>query len=161
LGLLQAWLEQKIPGFAKAAAVVLGVVGLLVGGYASGRLYELNSGDLAGYWMRSRAHAEKLRSEYFDRLVARVVAADADKKRATLDLVIAHLLEDQLGYFARRGARHEEAAGRWLRWSAFATGVASIGVAAGGMAGVASDSWIYAIAAVGSIGGAIVAFAAA
>jgi hypothetical protein len=154
-------LEQKAPDFAKVAAVVLGGAGLVVGGYASARLYELNSGDLAGYWLRSRAHAEKLRSEYFDRLVARVAAADANTKEATLDIVIAHLLEDQLDYFSERGGRHEDAARRWLRWAAFATGVASVGVAAGGMAGLASDAWIYAIAAVGSIGGAIVAFAAA
>ena len=161
LGLLQARLGPDFLVFAKVAAVFLGVAGLLIGGYSSARLYELNSGDLAGYWMRSRAQAEKLRSEYFDRLVTRVVAADADTKRATLDLVVVHLLEDQLAFFARRGTRHEEASRRWLRLSAFATGVASIGVAAGGMAGMASDGWIYAIAAVGSIGGAIVAFSAA
>ena len=154
-------LEQKAPGFTKAAAVFLGGAGLVIGGYASACLYELNSGDLAGYWLRSRANAEKLRSEYFDRLVTRVAGADANTKGAALDLVIAHLLRDQLDYFAKRGGRHEDAAGHWLRWAAFATGVASIGVAAGGMAGLASDAWIYAIAAVGSIGGAIVAFAAA
>jgi hypothetical protein len=158
LGLVQQWLDKDL---AHVIAVLLGVAGLVVGGYASARLYELNAGDLAGYWMRSRAHAEKLRSEFFDRLVVHVATADVAAKRATLDLVIAHLLEDQLGYFMQRGARHEEAASRWLRWAAFATGVASIGVAAGGMAGLASQTWIFALAAVGSIGSAIVAYAAA
>jgi hypothetical protein len=165
LGLLQPWLQrdvgawfvQAIPGILAA----LGFIGLLVGGYAAARLYELNAGNLAGDWMRSRARAEQLRGEYFDRLVARAAATDAVTKSATLDLVVKHLLEHQLTYFARRGKRHEAAAGKWLRWAAFASGIASVGVAAGGMAGAVGEPWILAIAAVGSIGGAVVAFAAA
>jgi hypothetical protein len=165
LGLLQprlkgdvgAWFEQAIQGTLAA----LGFIGLLVGGYAAARLYELNAGNLAGDWMRSRARAEQLRSEYFDRLVARAAATDAATKSAALDLVVKHLLEHQLAYFARRGKRHEAAAGQWLRWAAFASGIASVGVAAGGMAGAVGAPWILAIAALGSIGGAVAAFAAA
>lgn len=152
-----AWFEQAIPGTLAA----LGFIGLLVGGYAAARLYELNAGNLAGEWMRSRARSEQLRSEYFDRLVARAAAMDVITKSALLDLVVKHLLEHQLAYFARRGKRHEAAAGQWLRWAAFASGVASVGVAAGGMAGAIGEPWILAIAAVGSIGGAVAAFAAA
>jgi hypothetical protein len=85
--------------------------------------------------MRSRDRAEQLRSEYFDRLVARAAVTDAATKSAALDLVVKHLLEHQLAYFARRGKRHEAAAGQWLRWAAFASGIASVRVAAGGMAG--------------------------
>ena len=81
--------------------------------------------------MRSRARTEQLRGEYFDRLVARAAATDAVTKSVTLDLVVKHLLEHQLAYFARRGKRHEAAAGKWLRWVAFASGIASVGVAAG------------------------------
>jgi hypothetical protein len=152
-----AWFEQAIPGTLAA----LGFIGLLVGGYAAARLYELNAGNLAGEWMRSRARSEQLRSGYFDRLVARAAAMDVITKSAVLDLVVKHLLEHQLAYFARRGQRHEAAAGQWLRWAAFASGVASVGVAAGGMAGAIGEPWILAIAAVGSIGGAVAAFAAA
>jgi hypothetical protein len=164
-GLLQLWLEKDVdlrfaqiipPGLA-----ALGFVGLLVGGYAAARLYELNAGNLAGDWMRSRARAEQLRSEYFDRLVARAAAADADTQGAALDLVAKYLLEEQLAYFAQRGKRHEAAAGKWLRWAAFASGIASVGVAAGGMAGAVGEHWILAVAALGAIGGAVAAFATA
>ena len=54
----------------------LGFLGILVGGYAAALLYELNAGDLEGDWMQSRARAEKLRSEYFDRLVARAAKSE-------------------------------------------------------------------------------------
>lgn len=165
IGVLQSWLKNEFAtGFAQAipgVLVALEFVGLLVGGYAAARLYELNAGDLAAYWMRSRARAEQLRSEYFDRLVAHAAAEDATTQIATLELVTAHLLEDQLAYFAQHGKRHEAAAGRWLRWAAFASGIASVGTAAGGMAGTAGEPWILAIAALGAIGGAVVAFAAA
>jgi hypothetical protein len=144
----------------------LGFVGLLISGYAAARLYELNAGDLARDWMQSRARAEQLRSEYFDRLVAHAATADSATQAAALDLVTKYLLEHQLAYFARRGKRHEASAGYWLRWAAFATGVASVGVAAGGMAaggmaGAVGEPWILAIAALGAIGGAVASFAAA
>lgn len=136
----------------------LGVAGLLVGGYSAARLYELNAGDLAGSWMKSRARAENLRSEYFDRLAARTVTLDAQARLAALGIVTVHLLEHQLDYFRNRGLRHEKAANRWLRWAAFATGISSIGVAAGGVAGLATPPWMV-LAALGAIGAALSAFA--
>jgi hypothetical protein len=157
VGTVETWFDNSIPWI----LAVLGFGGLLVSGYAAARLYELNAGDLAGDWMRSRARAEQLRSEYFDRLVARIATADVTTHTTALDLVNRHLLEDQLAYFMQRGKRHEEMAGRWLRRAAFATGVASVGVATGGLAGAAGQPWILAIAALGSIGSAIAAFAAA
>jgi hypothetical protein len=165
LGVLQPWLHKVVtPWFAQAipgALIALGFIGLLAGGYAAARLYELSAGDLAGDWMRSRARAERLRSEYFDRIAARAAAADTPTQGAALELVITHLLKQQLLYFADRGKCHEEAAARWLRWAAFASGIASVGVAAGGMAGAAGEPWILAIAALGAIGGGVAAFAAA
>jgi hypothetical protein len=165
LGLLRPWLQTDVDAwFGRAIPIVLvglGFIGLLAGGYAAARLYELNAGNLAGDWMKSRARAEQLRSEYFDRLVARAAAADTAAQSAALDMVAFCLLEDQLAYFARRGERHEMAAGRWLRWAAFASGIASVGVAAGGMAGAVSEPWLLAVAALGSIGGAVASFAAA
>ena len=74
----------------------LGFFGLLVGGYAAALLYELNAGDLARDWMQSRARAEQLRSEYFDRLVAHAATANSATQDAALDLVTKHLLQDQL-----------------------------------------------------------------
>jgi hypothetical protein len=165
LGVLQPWLQKDVdPRFEQVIPWVLaalGFVGLLISGYAAARLYELNAGDLARDWMQSRARAEQLRSEYFDRLVAHAATADSATQDAALDLVTKHLLEHQLAYFARRGKRHEASAGYWLRWAAFATGVASVGVAAGGMAGAVGEPWILAIAALGAIGGAVASFAAA
>ena len=137
----------------------LGFFGLLIGGYAAALLYELNAGDLARDWMQSRARAEQLRSEYFDRLVAHAATADSRTQDAALDLVTKHLLQDQLNYFAKRGKRHEAAAGHWLRLAAFATGVASVGVAAGGMVGAVGGPWLLAVAALGAIGTAVVSFA--
>jgi hypothetical protein len=43
--------------------------------------------------------------------------------------------------------------------AAFATGVASVGVAAGGMVGAVGGPWLLAVAALGAIGTAIVSFA--
>ncbi len=163
VGLLQPWLEKEAPSSAQIipwVLTVLGFAGLLIGGYAAACLYELNAGDLAGDWMRTRARAEQLRSKYFDRLVARATAADIATQGAVLDLVNTHLLEHQLNYFGERGKRHERTAVKWLRWAAFASGVAAVGVAAGGMAGATDKSWMLAIAAFGGIGSAIVAFAA-
>jgi hypothetical protein len=163
LGVLQPWLQQHVdPRFDQIitwVVAVLGFFGLLVGGYAAALLYELNAGDLARDWMQSRARAEQLRSEYFDRLVARAATADSATQAAALDLVTNHLLEDQLKYFAERGKRHEAAARHWLRLAAFATGVASVGVAAGGMVGAVGGPWLLAIAALGAIGTAVVSFA--
>jgi hypothetical protein len=61
---------------------------------------------------------------------------------------------------AERGKRHEAAAGHWLRLAAFATGIATVGVAAGGMVGAVGGPWLLAIAALGAIGTAVVSFAA-
>ena len=116
LGVLQPWLQQHVdPRFDQGLVVVaaLGFFGLLVGGYAAALLYELNAGDLARDWMQSRARAEQLRSEYFDRLVAHAATADSATQEAALDLVTKHLLQDQLKYFAQRGKRHETAAGHF------------------------------------------------
>jgi putative flippase GtrA len=163
LGVLQPWLQQHIdPRFDQVISWVvaaLGFFGLLVGGYAAALLYELNAGDLARDWMHSRARAEQLRSEYFDRLVAHAATADSATQGAALYLVTKHLLQDQLTYFAKRGKRHEAAAGHWLRLAAFATGIASVGVAAGGMVGAVGGPWLLAVAALGAIGTAVVSFA--
>jgi len=163
LGLLLPWFQLKewkwLVDASPWALRLLGLVGLLVGGYSAARLYELNAGDLAGLWMKSRARAEKLRSDYFDRLAARAVKEGAAARTAAINLVCLHLLDHQLDYFTKRGLRHEKAAGRWLGWAAFATGVASVGVAAGGMAGTANQPWILVVAALGTIGGAAAAFA--
>ena len=163
LGVLQPELQQHVdPRFDQVipgVVAVLGFFGLLAGGYAAALLYELNAGDLARNWMQSRARAEQLRSEYFDRLVVHAAKADSATQDAALDLVTKHLLEDQLTYFARRGKRHEASAGHWLRLAAFATGVASVGVAAGGMVGAVGGPWLLAIAALGAIGTAVVSFA--
>ena len=160
---LQPWLQQHVgtPFDQVISWVVaaLGFFGLLVGGYAAALLYELNAGDLARDWTQSRARAEQLRSEYFDRLVAHAATADSATQDAALDLVTRHLLQDQLTYFADRGKRHEAAAGHWLRLAAFATGVASVGVAAGGMVGAVGGPWLLAVAALGAIGTAVVSFA--
>jgi hypothetical protein len=43
--------------------------------------------------------------------------------------------------------------------AAFATGVASVGVAAGGMVGAVGGPWLLAVAALGAIGTAVVSFA--
>ncbi len=80
-------------------------------------------------------------------------------QNAALDLVANHLLQNQLTYFAQRGKRHQAAAGHWLRLAAFATGVASVGIAAGGMVGAVGGPWLLAIAALGAIGTAVVSFA--
>jgi hypothetical protein len=160
LGVLQPGLQPRFDQGIPWVVAVLGFFGLLVGGYAAALLYELNAGDLARNWMQSRARAEQLRSEYFDRVVAHAAKADSATQDAALDLVTKHLLEDQLTYFARRGKRHEAAAGHWLRLAAFATGVASVGVAAGGMVGAVGGPWLLAIAALGAIGTAVVSFAA-
>jgi hypothetical protein len=160
---LQPWLLQHIgtpfDQIITWVVAVLGLFGLVVGGYAAALLYELNAGDLARTWMQSRAHAEQLRSEYFGRLVAHAATADSATQGAALDLVTKHLLQDQLTYFAKRGKRHEAAAGHWLRLAAFATGIASVGVAAGGMVGAVGGPWLLAVAALGAIGTAVVSFA--
>jgi hypothetical protein len=162
-GVLQPWLQQHVdPPFDQTVSWVvatLGFFGLLVGGYAAALLYELNAGDLARDWTQTRARAEQLRSEYFDRLVAHAATADSATQDAALDLVTKHQLQDQLKYFANRGKRHEAAAGHWLRLAAFATGVASVGVAAGGMVGAVGGPWLLAVAALGAIGTAVVSFA--
>ncbi len=163
LGVLQPWLQKQVdPRFDQGISWVvaaLGFFGLLVGGYAAALLYELNAGDLARDWTQSRARAEQLRSEYFERLVAHAATADSATQSAALDLVTKHLLEDQHNYFAERGKRHEAAAGHWLRLAAFATGVASVGIAAGGIVGAVGGPWLLAVAALGAIGTAVVSFA--
>ena len=163
LGVLQPWLQKQVdPRFDQVISWIvaaLGFFGLLIGGYAAALLYELNAGDLARDWMQSRARAEQLRSDYFDRLVAHAATADPATQNAALDLVANHLLQNQLTYFAQRGKRHQAAAGHWLRLAAFATGVASVGIAAGGMVGAVGGPWLLAIAALGAIGTAVVSFA--
>lgn len=162
IGLLDPWFKEKgwtpLQQLTPTGLLVLGIVGLVIGGFSAARLYELNAGDLAGSWLKSRARAENLRSEYFDRLAARAVTLDPPARLVALGIVNAHLLEHQLIYFRDRGLRHEKAASSWLRWAAFAAGVSSIGVAAGGVAGVAEQPWMI-VAALGAIGAALSAFA--
>jgi hypothetical protein len=163
LGVLRPWLHDNVGWqFDQVFAWIvstLGLLGILVGGYAAALLYELNAGGLEGDYMRSRARAEQLRSEYFDRLAARAAKSDSATQTTAFDLVKIHLLQDQLNFFANRGKRHEADAAHRLRLAVFATGVASIGVAAGGMVGALGGPWLLAIAALGAIGTAVVSFA--
>jgi hypothetical protein len=175
LGVLQPWLQQNIgPWFDRTVAwarldkivsgivAALGLLGIPVGGYAAMLLFELNAGGLEGDWLKSRARAEQLRNEYFDRLVARAVKSDSATQTTAFDLVKVHLLQDQLNYFAKRGERHEVEAAHLLRLAAFAVvvvAVASIGLAIGGMIGAVGGPWLLALAALGVIGAAVVSFA--
>lgn len=142
------------------AFVILGIAGLLVGGFAAARLHELKVSDLAGDWMRSRARAEQLRSAFFEKLAASAAGLGTPTQLAAFDFVNVRLLEDQLAYFAERGKEHEKATSKWLRYAAFATGVASVGTAAGGLAGFTDQPIVVAFAALGTIGAAVAAFAA-
>jgi hypothetical protein len=91
LGVLQPWLQQHVDArfdqVISWAVAALGLFGLLFGGFAAALLYELNASDLARDWMQSRARAEQLRSEYFDRPVAHAATADSATQDAALDLV--------------------------------------------------------------------------
>jgi hypothetical protein len=98
LGVLKPWILEnvrfgqiitgpKVDPVVSMIVAALGFFGILVGGYATALLYELNAGDLEGDWMRSRARAEQLRSEYFDRLVARAAKNDSATQAAAFDLV--------------------------------------------------------------------------
>ncbi len=62
IGLLDPWFKARqftsLSETVPTVLLALGIFGLLVGGYSAARLYELNAGDLAGTWMKSRARAE-------------------------------------------------------------------------------------------------------
>ena len=157
LGVLQPWLQKHVdPRFAQVipwAVAALGFVGLLIGGYAAARLYELNAGDLARDWMQSRARAEQLRRDYFDRLVAHAAAADP----ATLDAATRPRLQSPAPTSTRRTSRSVASATRR------APGIGCDGQPLPpasprsasprvGMVGAVGGPWLLAIAALGAIG---------
>jgi hypothetical protein len=66
IGLLEPWFETEgwtsLRQLTPKALFVLGIGGLVIGGFSAARLYELNAGDLAGSWLKSWAKGKAMSS---------------------------------------------------------------------------------------------------
>lgn len=152
--------------------VVIGALAILVGGLAATWLYLVQHGNLLELWMKSRADAEARRSEYFRLVTARVEDASsgaddpADDPADDVPLALLQLeyyrryqLDGQRAWYRRAGERHRESAGKTLRMSAIAAGVASISAGLSALLGSAIDPNLSIIAVFGVLGTAFASLA--
>src|SRR5258706_3584147 len=145
------------------ALVVLGLCALLTGALASMWLARVRSGRLLETWMRTRALAEQARLGYFEAIVASTADAAAELPLPLLQLEYfrRYQLDVQISYFAKRRIDHRQSAEKTVTLASLAAIPASIAAAAGGLLGAIGDLRWLPLAALGSVGAALVFFAAA
>jgi uncharacterized membrane protein HdeD (DUF308 family) len=142
-------------------SVIIGLVAVVSGGFASMSLFRVREGNLLEAWMSARAHAETTRLSYFSTLAQGHDDGTSDPPLGLLKLEYfrRYQLDVQIAYYAGRGEAHRRSADWTLMIGGFAV---AAGAVLAGSAGVlaATDSRWAALAALGVIGTAGAAFAA-
>ena len=155
-----ALLAGTLGGLTQATLIVLALIGVATGGFASMALFRVKEGRLLEDWMTARARAETKRLSYFSYLVnSSVQPLDLHLELLKLEYFRRYQLDLQLAYYKTRRSGHRNSAERTLSISAGSVLVAAIASGAAGVLGALRSEW----AALGSLavfGAALQAFAA-
>jgi hypothetical protein len=156
-----ALLAGRLGGLTQTTLIVLALIGVATGGFASMSLFRVKEGRLLEDWMTARARAETKRLSYFSYVVnASVGPLDPQLELLKLEYFRRYQLDLQLAYYKARRSGHRNSAERTLNISAGSVLVAAIASGAAGVLGALRSEW----AALGSLavfGAALQAFAAA
>jgi len=156
-----ALLAGRLGGLTQTILIVLALIGVATGGFASMSLFRVKEGRLLEDWMMARARAETKRLSYFNYIVnSSVGPLDPQLELLKLEYFRRYQLDLQLAYYKTRRSGHRNSAERTLNISAGSVMVAAIASGAAGVLGALRSEW----AALGSLavfGAALQAFAAA
>ena len=156
-----ALLAGRLGGLTQTILIVLALIGVATGGFASMSLFRVKEGRLLEDWMTARARAETKRLSYFSNIVnSSVGPLDLQLELLKLEYFRRYQLDLQLAYYKTRRSGHRNSAERTLDISAISVLVAAIASGAAGVLGALRSEW----AALGSLavfGAALQAFAAA
>jgi hypothetical protein len=156
-----ALLAGRLGGLTQTILIVLALVGVATGGFASMSLFRVKEGRLLEDWMTARARAETKRLSYFNYIVnSSAGPLDIELELLKLEYFRRYQLDLQLAYYKTRRSGHRNSAERTLSISAGSVLVAAIASGAAGVLGALRSEW----AALGSLavfGAALQAFAAA
>jgi hypothetical protein len=156
-----ALLAGRLGGLTQTILIVLALIGVATGGFASMSLFRVKEGRLLEDWMTARARAETKRLSYFNYIVnSSAGPLDIQLELLKLEYFRRYQLDLQLAYYKTRRSGHRNSAERTLDISAGSVLVAAIASGAAGVLGALRSEW----AALGSLavfGAALQAFAAA
>lgn len=156
-----ALLAGRLGGLTQTILIVLALMGVATGGFASMSLFRVKEGRLLEDWMTARARAETKRLSYFNYIVnSSVGPLDPQFELLKLEYFRRYQLDLQLAFYRTRRSGHRNSADRTLDISAGSVLVAAIASGAAGVLGALRSEW----AALGSLavfGAALQAFAAA
>jgi hypothetical protein len=156
-----ALLADRLGGLTQTILIVLALIGVATGGFASMSLFRVKEGRLLEDWMTARARAETKRLSYFNYIVnSSAGPLDIQLELLKLEYFRRYQLDLQLAYYKTRRSGHRNSAERTLDISAGSVLVAAIASGAAGVLGALRSEW----AALGSLavfGAALQAFAAA
>jgi hypothetical protein len=156
-----ALLAVRLGGLTQTILIVLALMGVATGGFASMSLFRVKEGRLLEDWMTARARAETKRLSYFNYIVnSSVGPLDPQLELLKLEYFRRYQLDLQLAFYRTRRSGHRNSAERTLDISAGSVLVAAIASGAAGVLGALRSEW----AALGSLavfGASLQAFAAA
>jgi hypothetical protein len=156
-----ALLAGRLGGSTQTILIVLALMGVATGGFASMSLFRVKEGRLLEDWMTARARAETKRLSYFNYVVnSSVGPLDPQLELLKLEYFRRYQLDLQLAFYRTRRSGHRNSADRTLDISAGSVLMAAIASGAAGVLGALRSEW----AALGSLavfGASLQAFAAA
>jgi hypothetical protein len=148
-------------GLTQTILIVLALIGVATGGFASMSLFRVKEGRLLEDWMTARARAETKRLSYFSYIVnSSVGPLDPQLELLKLEYFRRYQLDLQLAYYKTRRSGARKSAERTLDISAGSVLVAGIASGAAGVLGALRTEWA-ALGSVAVFGAALQAFAAA
>ena len=155
-----ALLADRLGGLTQTILIVLALIGVASGGFASMSLFRVKEGRLLEDWMTARARAETKQLSYFSYIVnSSLQPLDLQLELLKLEYFRRYQLDLQLAYYKTRRLGHRNSAEWTLSISAGSVLVAAIASGAAGVLGALRSEW----AALGSLavfGAALQAFAA-
>jgi hypothetical protein len=156
-----ALLGGILGAFTRPALIVLALIGVATGGFASMSLFRVKEGRLLEDWMAARARAETKRLSYFSYIVnSSTEPLDRELALLKLEYFRRYQLDLQLAYYKSRRSGHRNSAKRTLDISAGSVLVAAIASGAAGVLGALNNQWA-ALGSVAVFGAALQGFAAA
>ena len=141
----------------KPVVMLLGLVSLLAGAYATMSMYRIKGGGYLTRWMNARAGADTERLGYFDRLMQ--IVSDRHAQRpdiilASLELFRRYQLGMQQTYYTTRGSEHRQSMDNTLQLGSAATGLLALASGGAGILGYFQPEFLP-LAAVGILGTAL------
>jgi hypothetical protein len=156
-----ALLAGILGALTQPALIVLALIGVASGAFASMSLFRVKEGRLLEDWMAARARAETKRLSYFSYIVnSSAGPLDSELELLKLEYFRRYQLDLQLAYYKSRRSGHRNSAKRTLDISAVSVLVAAIASGAAGVLGALNSQWA-ALGSVAVFGAALQGFAAA